>query len=38
MIDFRIWNLDCGLKKLEPNCEARQSVFKSKIRILKSKL
>jgi hypothetical protein len=37
-MDFRFWNLDWGLKKLEPNCEAGQSVFKSKIRILKSKL
>jgi hypothetical protein len=37
-VDFRFWNLDCGLKKLETKCEAGQSVFNSKIRILKSKL
>ena len=29
------WILDCGLKKLEPNCVVRQSVFKSAIRNLK---
>ena len=37
-VDFRFWNLDCGLKILKLNCFARLSALKSKIQILKSKL
>ena len=36
--DFRFWNLDCGLSILVTNCVSSQTVLKSKIRILKSKM